>query len=394
MKKFTGIILTFLIAFSSFTFAMPQNIVYGKTLSQLQSEQKELKKKQEVAKSALATAKDNKEKMNAEIEDLDSELEIAQNDFELVQVQLEDAETKLKEAKVELADASKASESQLNIFSKRVKYIYENGSIGYLKVLLNSKNVSDFLTRMQYVNDIMTYDNETLNRLKKFEAVKKTKTEEIAEEKASIEILVEDQKVKNAALSKKISEKQALFNKYQEDEADYQTVLENTEEASNAVQKLINAAVSAQSKSSSGGGSSSYKANYTGGQLQWPVPGRNYISSGYGSRPRPIGSGSEFHTGYDIPAPYGSSIVAAEAGTVITAGYVRGYGYTVIINHGNGLTTLYGHNSSLMVSMGQTVTRGQVIAKAGSTGNSTGNHCHFEVRLNGAHVSPKPYLGV
>ncbi|MDD3570484.1 MAG: M23 family metallopeptidase [Lachnospiraceae bacterium] len=107
-----------------------------------------------------------------------------------------------------------------------------------------------------------------------------------------------------------------------------------------------------------------------------------------------MGSGYEFHTGYDIPAPYGSNIVAAEAGTVITASYVRGYGYTVIINHGNGLTTLYGHNSSLVVSVGQTVTRGQVIAKAGSTGNSTGNHCHFEVRVNGSHVSPKGYLGV
>ncbi|HCT64408.1 MAG TPA: hypothetical protein DIC60_03910 [Lachnospiraceae bacterium] len=392
MKKLTGIILTFLIAFSSFTFVMPESIAYGKTLSQLQTEQKELKKKQEVAKAALATAKDNKEKMNAEIEELDSQLEIAQNDFELVQAQLEEAEAKLKEAKVELAAASEASETQLNIFSKRVKYIYENGSVGYLKVLLNSQNIGDFLTRMQYVNDIMTYDNETLDRLKKYEAIKKTKTEEITEEKASIEILVEDQKVKNAALSSKISEKEALFNKYQEDESDYKSVLESTEEASNEVQKLINAAVSAQSSSSSG--SSSYKANYTGGQLQWPVPGRNYISSGYGNRPRPIGSGYEFHTGYDIPAPYGSNIVAAEAGTVITAGYVRGYGYTVIINHGNGLTTLYGHNSSLVVSMGQTVTRGQVIAKAGSTGNSTGNHCHFEVRLNGAHVSPKSYLGV
>lgn len=390
MKRLTAIILTFLITFSVYTVATPENIVYAKTLSQLQAEQKELKKKQESAKSALASAKDNKEKMSAQIEELDSQLEIAQNELELVETQLSDTETKLNEAEVEFAAASQASEQQLEIFSKRVKYIYENGSVGYLKVLFKSKNMSDFLTRLQYVNDIMTYDNETLDRLKKYEVIIKTKTEEIAEEKAAVEILVADQKVKNAALSSKISEKEALYKKYQQDEATYTDVIASTQEASNEVQKLINSAVAPQNKN----GSSSYTANYTGGQLQWPVPGRSYISSGYGNRPRPIGSGYEFHTGYDIPAPYGSNIVAAEAGTVITASYVRGYGYTVIINHGNGLTTLYGHNSSLSVSVGQTVTRGQVIAKAGSTGNSTGNHCHFEVRVNGSHVSPKGYLGV
>ena len=386
MKRLTAIILTFLIAFSTYTVATPENIVYGKTLSQLQAEQKALKKKQESAKSALASAKDNKEKMSAEIEELDSQLEIAQNELELVEAKLSDTETKLNDAEVELAAASEASEQQLEIFSKRVKYIYENGSVGYLKVLFKSKNISDFLTRLQYVNDIMTYDNETLDRLKKYEAIKKTKTEEIAEEKAAIEILVADQQVKNASLSNKISEKEALYKKYQQDEATYEDVIASTEEASNEVQRLINSAVAAQ-------GSSSSTPNYTGGKLQWPVPGRSYISSGYGNRAKPIGSGYEFHTGIDIPASYGSNIVAAEAGTVITASYVRGYGYTVIINHGNGLTTLYGHNSSLLVSVGQKVTRGQTIAKAGSTGNSTGNHCHFEARMNGSHVNPMPYLG-
>ena len=390
MKRIMAVVLTFLIAFSAFVVTSPQEVVYAKTLTQLQAEQKELKKKQESAKSALASAKDNKEKMSAEIEELDAQLEIAQNELDLVQAQLDDTEIKLNEAETELTAASEASEKQLEIFSKRVKYIYENGSVGYLKVLFKSKNISDFLTRLQYVNDIMTYDNQTLDQLKKYEAIKKTKTEEIAEEKASIEVLVADQEIKNAALSSKLGEKEALYKKYQQDEADYADVLASTEEASNEVQRLINSAVAAQNKN----GSSSYTANYTGGQLQWPVPGRSYISSGYGNRAKPIGSGYEFHTGYDIPAPYGSDIVAAEAGTVITAGYVRGYGYTVIINHGSGLTTLYGHNSSLVVSVGDTVTRGQVIAKAGSTGNSTGNHCHFEVRVNGSHVSPKSYLGV
>ena len=151
---------------------------------------------------------------------------------------------------------------------------------------------------------------------------------------------------------------------------------------------------SSKTSSSSGGGAAMGNVTYTGGQFAWPVPGRSYISSGYGYRNRPIGSGREFHTGYDIPAPTGSNIVAAADGTVITAGYVNGFGYTVMINHGGGLVTLYGHNSKLNVSVGQQVTKGQVVAKCGSTGNSTGPHCHFEVRKNGKHTSPAPYLGV
>ncbi|MBQ7241903.1 MAG: M23 family metallopeptidase, partial [Firmicutes bacterium] len=103
-------------------------------------------------------------------------------------------------------------------------------------------------------------------------------------------------------------------------------------------------------------------------------------------------SGSEFHTGLDIPAPRGTNIVAAADGKVITAGYVRGYGNTIMISHGNGLVTLYGHNSSLAVSVGDWVSAGSVVAYCGSTGNSTGNHCHFEVRVNGSHTNPWNYL--
>ena len=137
----------------------------------------------------------------------------------------------------------------------------------------------------------------------------------------------------------------------------------------------------------------STKFNYTGGKLGWPVPGRSTISSGYGSRTSPIKGKGEFHTGLDIPAPTGTKIYAAESGKVINSGSINGYGYTVIIDHGNGLSTLYGHNSQLKVKVGQKVKRGDVIALAGSTGWSTGPHCHFEVRINGKHTNPWSYLG-
>ena len=124
----------------------------------------------------------------------------------------------------------------------------------------------------------------------------------------------------------------------------------------------------------------------------WPVPGYYRISSDYVDRTSPIFGAAEFHTGIDIPASYGEDVVAAADGVVITSGWVNGYGNTVMISHGSGIVTLYGHNSSLVISNGQSVKKGQVIAKIGSTGYSTGNHCHFEVRINGDHTSPWPYL--
>ena len=145
-------------------------------------------------------------------------------------------------------------------------------------------------------------------------------------------------------------------------------------------------------ESSGSGGSGG--AEYTEGQFSWPVPGWSRVSSDYGWRVCPF-HGNEFHTGIDIPAGYGEAVVAAASGTVISACYQGSYGNAVLISHGGGLYTLYAHNSSLIVYAGQKVSKGQQIARIGSTGSSTGNHLHFEVRNGasyGSDVSPWGYL--
>ena len=139
-------------------------------------------------------------------------------------------------------------------------------------------------------------------------------------------------------------------------------------------------------------GSSSSNSSYLGGQMAWPVPSSSYISSPFGYRIHPIYGYSKLHTGMDIGASSGSAIVAANAGTVISSGWNGGYGKCIVVDHGGGVTTLYAHCSALYVSVGQSVTRGQQIAAVGSTGNSTGPHCHFEVRINGSYVNPYPYV--
>ena len=175
---------------------------------------------------------------------------------------------------------------------------------------------------------------------------------------------------------------------YQNDLSKYEQMVAANEKADKAV---LNQIAKQQQQSKSSGSSS--KVYYTGnGSLGWPVPGRTTVSSGFVTRTSPITGRTESHSGLDIPAPYGTAIVAAEAGKVTYSGWMNGYGNTIIIDHGGGLSTLYGHNSSLVARVGQVVSRGQTVAKCGSTGWSTGNHCHFSVLKNGAYVNPRNYL--
>ncbi len=371
----------------------PAKVDAAKSLTELQNERKQLSQNSENAKKELENLKNKKATVQEELDALDKVMQTAQAELDKAQSDLNEVTARLNLSKEELAQAEIDQENQLNMFGKRIKFMHENGSVGYVEVILESDNMADVLARMQYIQDIINYDNKILENLKENKILIEKKTKDIEQEQIEAEHLLIEQKEKTDAVESARQEKQNIMNAYEQDEDKYNQLIESNEKASKEVEKLINEAMA---KAAASQGGSGYV--YTGGKLNWPVPARaassSSLSSGFVSRNRPIGSGTEFHTGYDIPAPYGSNIVAAEAGTVIYSGWMNGYGNTIMINHGGGLVTLYGHNSSLVVSNGASVTRGQVVAKCGSTGNSTGNHCHFEVRLNGKYVSPEPYLGV
>lgn len=411
MKKFVlqakKILAAACIVFMSAAVFTPSSVVVeAKTLKQLKSERQSLSQKTQQAKNALAAAQKQKVGMQQEIDALDKVVAAASEELNKSREDLEDVSNRLEESQVALEKATAEREQQFEVFGERIKFFYEKGDTGYLDIVLESKSISDMLARMQYVEDIMQYDNKLLDNLKEAEQTIKVKTAEIAEEKAEVEELVKENEAKQQELNKALDEKKAKLQAYESDEKKYQEMIASNEKASQNVERLINqaaaeAAKSAKSsKSSSGGskGSSGGGTVYTGGKLNWPVPAKaassSSLSSGFVNRVSPITGRREHHTGYDIPAPYGSAIVAAESGTVIYSGWMSGYGNTIMISHGGGLVTLYGHNSSLVVSKGQTVSRGQTVAKCGSTGWSTGNHCHFEVRVNGGAVSPASYLGV
>lgn len=367
--------------------AVPMYTTGAATIAELEAKRKSLAESSQQAMKEIENIKAKKLSAEEEMATLDKALSSLQAELDSAEDELNFLTAKLEAAEAELAEATEKRELQFQLLGKRLKFLQEKGSTGYLEILLESESFSDLFLRMQYVNDIMIYDRNILDELQEIQDTIQAKTEEIAESKAAQEEVVQVQQEKVDSMQTVVNEKKALVASYQNDVKKYEQMIAANNKADQQVLQTI-----AQQQ----GSSTRY---YTGnGQLGWPVPSRSAssssLSSGFVTRKSPITGKTESHSGYDIPANYGSAIVAAEAGKVTYSGWMNGYGNTIIIDHGGGLSTLYGHNSSLVASKGQMVTRGQTVAKCGSTGWSTGNHCHFSVLVNGKYVNPESYLGV
>ncbi|MDE6181673.1 MAG: peptidoglycan DD-metalloendopeptidase family protein [Eubacteriales bacterium] len=384
MRKKIATILASLMLLSSF------NSVYAKSIQELNKEKKEIKEKVNESKQELAETKEEKSALLKEVEKLDEQLNNVTSELEKLENELKITKESLAKTEEELKIAEETKNNQYESLKKRLRIMYEYGSESYLEILIDSKGITDFFKRIEYVNRIMKYDQELFERYEETERIYEAKVEEIKIQKENIEILTEEQNIKKKELEKSIANKEQVVAKLQKEEQFLEQQLKELEKEDKEITKLINSA-----KVTSTGSSTNkvYPAG-AGGRLAHPVPayaGRPYNDT-YRNRINPVTGKAEKHTGLDLKATYGTDIVAAEAGTVIYSGVRGGYGNTVIIDHGGGMTTLYAHNSSLTVKKGQTVQRGQVIAKAGSTGISTGVHAHFEVRINGQHTDPAPYL--
>lgn len=382
-KKLTCLVLTAILAIT----AVPTYETGAATIAELEARRKKLAQETSNARKEIENLQAEQLSVEEEISAMDKVMNSLQAELDAAQSDLDALTEALNAAEAELAEASENRELQFALLGSRLRFLQQKGSTGYLEILLEAESFSDLFLRMQYVNDIMLYDKDILDELQAIQDTIKARTEEIAENHEAQATVVDLQKEKVANMNDLISEKQAMLESYEKDAKKQEQLINANAKADREIINLI-----AQQ-------SGSPTPYYTGnGSLGWPVPAKSAasssLSSGYVNRTNPVTGRYESHSGYDIPAPYGSAIVAAEAGKITHAGWMNGYGYTIIIDHGGGLTTLYGHNSSLVVSKGQMVTRGQQVAKCGSTGLSTGNHCHFSVLVNGKYVSPESYLGV
>lgn len=296
----------------------------------------------------------------------------------------------------QLTEAQKRLEGRESVFYKRVRDIYINGRLSYLDVVIGSKDFSDFANRLEVLKRIIDSDITLINEIKKERADIEAHKQKLEADRAKLVELEKAALAKQAEIEQKKAERNVVLQKAQNDRATAMQAIEELNASSAQVSAMLKerqaaraAAAAAAAQSSGGQGASDNWVQGTG-QLGWPVSGE--ITSPYGYRVHPIWGTTIYHSGIDIGVDEGTPVHAADGGVVVWSGWMGGYGYAVVIDHGNGLSTLYGHNSELAVDEGQSVAKGQVISYAGSTGNSTGPHVHFEVRVNGDPVDPMGYL--
>ena len=332
------------------------------------------------AKTNEASAK--VESVSERLRQIQEELRVATAEYKEVKGQLDSVEDKISDN----TELLQKTEADLKVKNKklqqRVRDIYINGQISYVDVLFGAKDFADLMTRMDVLKRIIKHDYDLIMKVREEKATVENTRAQLEKDKAEAEVLVADAQAKKAKVEDKESEQQVLLDQaiYDRDTSErmYEEIMAASQEVANMIRR---------SHMSSAGYSG---APAGAGGMIWPISGP--ITSEFGWRSHPIFGTARFHSGLDIGGDYGMPIYAAASGTVIYAGWISGYGNAVIIDHGGGVTTLYGHNDSLNVSEGENVAQGQVIAMCGSTGNSTGPHCHFEVRENGEPVSPYGYL--
>lgn len=380
-----------------------------KELKQLQEQARQAKKQQEQAEAQKQSAQHyvnkNKEYLNIvmqQITTVSNELAHISMDIENTEQQLRDTAVKLEETKARIAERS-------DLLDSRIRLMYTDGAVSYLDVLLSSTSFTDFLERADSLQAIANQDHVLLEEHKQDKDLLVEQQEKLNNEYDKVKKLYADAESRRSTLEKKEEEKQQLIAKYYAEIEESDDISEEQEKLlvelatkRASLEKEKNKLKAAQiytykrkksSSSSASSGSSSGGFHGNGGSMGLPVNGAR-LSSGYGSRIHPITGKRKTHTGVDLAAPQGTDIHAAEGGVVIVAEWWSGYGNTVIIDHGDNVWTLYGHirNGGIKVEKGQQVKRGEKIAEVGSTGNSTGPHCHFEVRINGNPVDPMPYL--
>ena len=365
--------LALLPLFAAFGFASEADDKQAE-LNEVQSQMQKMQERKEKARQKAAAASEGLEEIQSRLNELQAQARELQAKSNALQAKINDNQAKLAKKKAEV-------EQRKKVYSQRLRQIYINGQVNYLDVLLGAKDFGDFSSRMYLLQKIISSDIAMLQQLQKDEAEIKSRQEQLDAEMKEIKSTKAELEAKRARANKLKEQRSYMLYKAQEEEQQSQSEYERLLAISENITAML------RNMESSGGGSSSSGGT---GRFMWPCRGE--ITSYFGWRTHPIFGTTKYHSGMDIAVDYGTPIMAADSGSVIYSGWLGGYGYAVMIDHGSGLVTLYAHNQSLNVYEGQYVTKGTCIAYAGSTGYSTGPHCHFEVRLHGEVTEPLNYL--
>lgn len=348
-------------------------------LSDIQAQKKEVQEKLASIRSDLSKAKE-------QVELIQGQVVLTEEEINTSQALLDQYDLQIQQKEAEITALEQQEEEQYQEFYRQVRWMEETGSTSYLSILFEASSFSEMLDYAMLITDIMDYSNRIIDQLNATQAQLGAARDDLAAgraDQAEVQQALEDKKLE---LEDQRAQAQTLLNQIAASESEYAAEAKELADSEAKINKELKeaekkyqeqlAALEAQQN-----------ANMTSGDWYWPLPGRYKISSLFGNRADPFTGKRDNHTGTDIPAPGGTPIYAAKTGIVTTVNsnrYASSYGYYCIISHGSGYATLYAHQNQVpIVREGQTVQKGQIIGYVGSTGRSTGNHLHFELRVNG-----------
>lgn len=414
MKKKLNRILKLVLLFVLVgSFAIP---TFATSIQEEEKKKSELEDNLEDANQILKNLESLKSDTYTYLQELTNKLSEINTTVKKLQQQSKEKEQQISELNVEISEKELELQEQYVSMKKRIQFMYENGQTGYIDMILGSRNLSELLNKAEYLTQITGYDRDMLERIRLTKAEVEQAKAQVETEQAQILVLKEQQESKQNDIEVLTNEKNSQLEQYaneisvtksrqkelQAEIADQASAIAEIKRKVDEEQKAREAEANQGNQDGQDGqdGDNSGGGGYTGGTLLWPVSGYYTISSDYTNRIHPIYGYPELHDGIDIPAPIGTPILAAAAGTVTVSKLSDSAGNYIVIYHGNNLYTEYMHCNTRAVSVGTTVTQGQVIGTVGNTGWSTGPHLHFSVNVQtgsgfstGDRVNPHPYLG-
>lgn len=449
LKKVIGIALAFALVLC------PLSHAGANSLEEAQQEKEKLENSLNEAQALVEQLKGSKSNIQEKVTQLDAQLTKISADISNLESQLTDKNLQISDTSKVLEEAEKDAAAQYEMMKIRIRYMYENRDKSYVEQILSAGSISELLNSVEYISQIADYDRQMLKKYQNTQLTVADAKTALEQEKAELEQMQAKVEENRQAVSVLLTAKESELKTVDQDikEADNQADIFEAElvaqeeviaqiraaeeakkaarakaEAEAKAKAEAEAKAKAEAEAAAAAAAAQEEENgteeisepqegetenpgpqetdpepepepepipedvYNGGAFLWPCPASTRVTSDYGNRQSPTAGASSNHKGIDIGAPFGSDIVAAADGEVIFAGYSNGGGNYIMIDHGGSLYTVYMHASSLCVSKGDKVSRGQTVAKVGSTGISTGNHLHFGVSLNGAYVSPWNYL--
>lgn len=389
-KKVIVSFLSILLILTTLVYVTPNGsnagvmVASAATEAELRAKQASLEKEQATLKSKISALKSSQADAQAQVDEINKLIENLSTQIDTLNSQIAVQNEEIAGIEAEISAKQRNIDESYEKFKQRVRSMYISGDLsGGLELLLCSDDFQDFLSRMTYVEAMAQHDQEIIDALTEDRNGFQAQKAQIEQKKAEIESQKSVLSQKKAELDEQKAEADALLAQIAADKAALQVEQAKIDKEMASARAQLDAIIRNATANDAG-------SSYVGGAWRWPAPGYTRITSKFGYR----AWSNSYHKGIDIGAPTGAAIVASNAGTVVTSSYdANGYGNYVIINHGGGYMTVYGHLSRKSVSVGQNVSRGQTIGLCGSTGRSTGPHLHFEIRVNGTAKNPLNYLG-